>query len=53
MWNNLRSSFLGGRFDYNDKNIFTDISELGNKGMKNSKKALRDSAYVLAKKIDK
>ena len=45
--------FLGGKFDYNDESIFTDIFELGNKGMKNSKKALRDSAYTLAKKIGK
>ena len=43
--------FLGGKFDYNDESIFTDIFELGNKGMKDSKKALRDSAYKLAKKI--
>ena len=45
--------FLGGKFDYNDESIFTDIFELGNKGMKNSKKALRDSAFKLAKKINK
>ena len=45
--------FLGGKFDYNDESIFTDIFELGNKGMKNPKKALRDSAYKLAKKISK
>ena len=45
--------FLGGKFDYNDKSIFTEIFELGNKGMKNSKKELRDSAYKLAKKISK
>ena len=45
--------FLGGKFDYNDESIFTDTFELGNKGMKNSKKALRDSAYILAKKIGK
>ena len=38
---------------YNDESIFTDTFELGNKGMKNSKKALRDSAYTLAKKIGK
>ena len=48
-----KTYFLGGKFDYNDENIFTDIFELGNKGMKNSKKALRDSAYILAKKIGK
>ena len=45
--------FLGGKFDYNDESIFTDIFELGNKGMKNSKKVLRDTAYKLAKKIGK
>ena len=48
-----KTYFLGGKFDYNDESIFTDIFELGNKGMKNSKKALRDSAYTLAKKIGK
>ena len=48
-----KTYFLGGKFDYNDENIFTDIFELGNKGMKNSKKVLRDSAYILAKKIGK
>ena len=43
--------FLGGKFDYNDVSIFKDIFELGNKGMKNSKKELRNATYKLAKKL--
>ena len=31
--------------------IFKDIFELGNKGMKNPKKELRNATYKLAKKL--
>ena len=43
--------FLGGKFDYNDESVFKDVFELGNKGMKDSKKELRNATYKLAKKM--
>ena len=43
--------FLGGKFDYNDESVFKDVFELGNKGMKDSKKELRNATYKLAIKM--
>ena len=43
--------FIGGKFDYKDKDIFKKIFILGNKGLKNPKEELRNASYKLAKTI--
>ncbi len=40
--------FIGGKFNYKEKDIFEKIFTLGNKGLKNPKEELRNASYKLA-----